>query len=202
MKRVSLPVFSVACALAALSASAADAPSPVAPPTKPPATGYRTWEYYGGDAGAAKYSALTQINRSNVKQLKMVWTYRNSVLRPFPAGRGGRGGPPVGGAAEIGGEGGPGGPGVVGGRSGSANVSSELQVNPIIVNGVMYVRAQNNEIVALDAATGKEIWARRLTGNPATRGLMYWASKDGSDRRIFVAMSGGGGGGGGGGRRG
>src|SRR5207237_3443581 len=30
--------------------------------------------------------------------------------------------------------------------------------NPIVVDGVMYVLAKNNSIVALDAATGKEIW--------------------------------------------
>src|SRR6266850_7505060 len=30
--------------------------------------------------------------------------------------------------------------------------------NPIVVDGVMYVLAKSNSIVALDAATGKEIW--------------------------------------------
>src|SRR5687767_163894 len=109
MKRVSRSALSIASALAGLAASAvaAEAPAPaklfVAPPTTPPATGYRTWEYYGGDAGAAKYSALSQINRGNVKNLRVAWTYRNSLLRPFPPGRGGRGpAAPAGGGAEIG----------------------------------------------------------------------------------------------------
>ena len=61
--------------------------------------------------------------------------------------------------------------------------------NPIIVHGVMYVIARNDGIAALDAATGKEIWyhdndsPRQITH----RGLSYWESKDGSDRRLFFA---------------
>ena len=33
------------------------------------------WSDYGGGADSAQYSALTQINRSNVSQLKVAWTY-------------------------------------------------------------------------------------------------------------------------------
>jgi quinoprotein glucose dehydrogenase len=33
------------------------------------------WPYYGGDAGGSRYSPLTEINRSNVAQLKPVWEY-------------------------------------------------------------------------------------------------------------------------------
>jgi len=31
------------------------------------------WRYYGGDPGSKKYSSLTQINRSNVGKLKVLW---------------------------------------------------------------------------------------------------------------------------------
>src|SRR4029453_3815724 len=31
------------------------------------------WRFYGGDAGARKYSPLDQINRNNVKNLRIVW---------------------------------------------------------------------------------------------------------------------------------
>ena len=34
------------------------------------------WRYYGGDAGTTKYSALDQINASNVKELKVVWEWK------------------------------------------------------------------------------------------------------------------------------
>jgi quinoprotein glucose dehydrogenase len=38
----------------------------------------RTWTVSHGDAGATRYSALTQINRANVKQLEQVWVYRSA----------------------------------------------------------------------------------------------------------------------------
>jgi quinoprotein glucose dehydrogenase len=34
------------------------------------------WPAYGRDQGGSRYSPLTQINRVNVKQLKLAWTYR------------------------------------------------------------------------------------------------------------------------------
>src|SRR5207253_4289731 len=33
------------------------------------------WSVYGGDAGGTRYSALKDINRSNVTKLKTAWTY-------------------------------------------------------------------------------------------------------------------------------
>ena len=36
---------------------------------------HRTWKDYGGAADAAQYSALSQINRSNVSQLEIAWKY-------------------------------------------------------------------------------------------------------------------------------
>ncbi len=37
---------------------------------------YRTWHRSHGDAGGTRFSALDQINRSNVKNLDVAWTYR------------------------------------------------------------------------------------------------------------------------------
>lgn len=34
------------------------------------------WSNYGNDPGGGRFSELTQINRSNVKNLKIAWTYR------------------------------------------------------------------------------------------------------------------------------
>lgn len=62
--------------------------------------------------------------------------------------------------------------------------------NPIVVEGVMYVLAHGNAIVALDAATGEEIWRRTHEGQVGTRGINYWSSEDGSDRRL-VYLNGG-----------
>jgi quinoprotein glucose dehydrogenase len=38
------------------------------------------WPNYGNDAGGSRYSPLTQINRENVAQLKVAWTYRTGAL--------------------------------------------------------------------------------------------------------------------------
>ncbi len=59
--------------------------------------------------------------------------------------------------------------------------------NPVVVDGTMYVGAQN-AVVALDAATGKEIWKHQ--GGGAARGIAYWESKDRKDRRLLFANAG------------
>jgi len=62
--------------------------------------------------------------------------------------------------------------------------------DPLIVDGVMYVLAQNNSVVALDAATGKELWVHPNMGAVGQRGMNYWESKDRSDRRLFYINAG------------
>jgi quinoprotein glucose dehydrogenase len=58
--------------------------------------------------------------------------------------------------------------------------------NPIVVEGVMYVLGEKNAIVALDAATGKQIWSHPSEQNiTSQRGINYWQSKDGKQRRLF-----------------
>jgi glucose dehydrogenase len=63
--------------------------------------------------------------------------------------------------------------------------------NPLMARGVLYVLAKQNSLVALDAATGKEIWT--YTPDPPVgiithRGINYWESRDGSDRRLLLAI--------------
>ena len=63
--------------------------------------------------------------------------------------------------------------------------------NPLVVDGVMFVYGKDNNIVALDATTGKEVWVYD-TNQPrliSHRGMSYWESKDRSDRRIFFSMN-------------
>jgi quinoprotein glucose dehydrogenase len=38
------------------------------------------WDYYGGDAGGSRYSALEQINRDNVASLAVAWSYRTGEI--------------------------------------------------------------------------------------------------------------------------
>ena len=61
--------------------------------------------------------------------------------------------------------------------------------NPVIVDGVMYVRGADDRLVALDAATGREIW--RSTEEAFSRGVSYWESADRADRRLMVTTNAG-----------
>ena len=60
--------------------------------------------------------------------------------------------------------------------------------SPLVVDGTMYVLGPKNAIVALDAATGKQIWSHPVDGRPTDRGINYWESKDGTDRRLIFAV--------------
>jgi len=100
-----------------------------------------------------RYSSLEQINRQNVKHLKVAWTFDAS----------------------------------------DGVQSSELEVNPIVVNGVLYATTVSLNTVALNAATGEQLWrfdpynGRKVRGGGGrTRGVVYWG--DGPDQRIFVAV--------------
>ena len=62
--------------------------------------------------------------------------------------------------------------------------------NPVVIGGVMYVLAKNNSLVALDAASGRELWTHPFQGPVTTRGVNYWQSADGSDRRLFTINAG------------
>ena len=42
------------------------------------------WRFYGGDAGSTKYSPLDQINRDNVKDLRIAWRWRTENFGARP----------------------------------------------------------------------------------------------------------------------
>ncbi len=54
----------------------------------------------------------------------------------------------------------------------------------------MYVLAKNMALVALDAATGKEIWTHENQGAIGDRGINYWESADRTDRRLLFINAG------------
>jgi glucose dehydrogenase len=122
-------------AFAALATTAASAQAP-----------HTTWRTYGGGADSAQYSALAQIDKTNVARLEVAWT--------FPVG------------------------------------ARPVTVNPIIVDRVMYVVGAENAIVALDAGTGRELWSHPNESAVGARGIHYWQSADGRDRRV-IYLSGG-----------
>ena len=111
-------------------------------------TTYTTWNNYGGTPDSSQYSALGQINRSNVSRLQIAWKY--------PTGDG-----------------------------------NKYLFNPIVVDRTMYVLAKNNSIVALDAATGHELWVHPTDPHSRQvtyRGINYWESADRSDRRLLFSV--------------
>jgi quinoprotein glucose dehydrogenase len=61
--------------------------------------------------------------------------------------------------------------------------------HPIVVHGTIYGRGRNGSLVALDARTGKELWVREGMQAMTTRGVNYWESKDGQDRRLIFSMN-------------
>ncbi|MGZ3275775.1 MAG: outer membrane protein assembly factor BamB family protein [Caulobacteraceae bacterium] len=161
-------------ALAAVSAGALLAGAAQAADPKP-ATGksfdFQGWSSYLGSGSSSQFSSLTQITKDNVKQLQVAWTY-------------------------------------------SAGDGPAPEFGPLVVNGKMYVlgsdvpetpapaavgangqarRApgpQRNTIVCLDPATGKEIWRHRNVGQVGTRGMNYWQSADGKDKRLLYVVGG------------
>lgn len=68
----------------------------------------------------------------------------------------------------------------------------EFEANPLIADGVLYIPTATRKVVALNAATGKELWRfnpeteRPGGGSTRQRGVAYWASGD--DRRIYTAV--------------
>jgi glucose dehydrogenase len=64
-----------------------------------------------------------------------------------------------------------------------------LETTPIIVGRVLYAYTATQKVIALDAATGREIWRfdSAIKGNNPVRGLTYWT--DGREARIFAPVT-------------
>jgi quinate dehydrogenase (quinone) len=65
--------------------------------------------------------------------------------------------------------------------------TGQTDFNPLIVRGMVYGRGANGSFVALDAATGKQIWIHEGVQGFNSRGVNYWESKDGKDRRLIFS---------------
>ncbi|MGH9720439.1 MAG: pyrroloquinoline quinone-dependent dehydrogenase [Bryobacteraceae bacterium] len=115
------------------------------------------WPSYGGDPGGSKHSSLNQINRSNVANLRVAWTFNTGDVsdgRTLP-------------------------------------VRSAFETTPLVVDGVMYLTTPFCRLIALDAETGKQLWAFDPKINREqpynlfiNRGAAYWT--DGAARRLFL----------------
>jgi quinoprotein glucose dehydrogenase len=105
-----------------------------------PKTGYREWTVYGGGPDSIRYSTLGQINRENVRNLRLAWRY----------------------------------------DSGDEFEGSEMQCNPIVVDGVLYATTPKLRVIALDATNGKLLWSfdphqgQEVKSKTRIRGLTHW----------------------------
>jgi quinoprotein glucose dehydrogenase len=73
--------------------------------------------------------------------------------------------------------------------TGDAFEGSEMQCNPIVINGALYATTPRLRVIALDASTGKLRWSfdpnegAKITHSVRNRGVTYWT--DGRDERIL-----------------
>jgi quinoprotein glucose dehydrogenase len=147
-----------------------------------PAACAQDWPQFGHDSAGTRFSTLKQIDTGNVTKLERVWTYH---MKPeaTAASATSSNAPPEGNEVPPadGGRGrGRGGRGRGGGFSPSGN-------SPLVIGGLMYVAAPYGRVAALEPETGKEVWVYNTgdNGNPAERGLEYWAGDAKSPASIF-----------------
>lgn len=95
------------------------------------------WPQYHRSYNAWRYSPLSQINKTNVKKLKVAWIHQ---------------------------------PG---------NITHGLQATPIVLDGVLYYISADNNVWAVDAATGKTIWHYTAKLNPIAKQAFYASASRG-----------------------
>jgi quinoprotein glucose dehydrogenase len=118
------------------------------------------WPTIGGDAGSAHYSGLKQITRENVAQLAVAWTIR------------------TGDASHDSGMKAPAGESCSACHTGS----SKFEATPILANNRLYLSTALNRVLALDPASGKELWRhdpkldmkQERSEGFVSRGVAYW----------------------------
>ncbi len=90
------------------------------------------WPIWGGDAGGTKYSHLDEINTDNVAELQPVWTWATGEQ------------PVRGGSALI---------------TGKGVRPGNFEATALVIDGTMFLSTPYNRVVALDAASGEELWS-------------------------------------------
>src|SRR6187200_2289809 len=120
------------------------------------------WPTYGGNLSSHRYSAADQITKDNFNQLQLAWRLKTDFLGPRP--------------------------------------DTLYSATPLLIDRVLYTTAGTRRAaVALNAATGEMLWMHtedegaRGENSPrigAGRGLAYWASANGVDRRVVYVTPG------------
>ncbi|UVO53122.1 pyrroloquinoline quinone-dependent dehydrogenase [Sphingomonas sp. SUN039] len=132
------------------------------------------WPTYGHDKGGQRFSPLAQITPANVAQLSAAWVYHmkppaEPVAAPTATDTVQR-------AAEA-----------VGPPTRRRSRFSGSQATPLIVDGKLFLTTPYGRVVALDPATGKELWVTPIAGpgQPSLRGLEYWPGDATTPPRLF-----------------
>lgn len=67
-----------------------------------------------------------------------------------------------------------------------------IECTPLVIDGVMYLTTVRMNVVALNAATGKELWRFDPKAGGVNRGVAYWSdNKPNGKRRILVSFQNG-----------
>lgn len=74
------------------------------------------------------------------------------------------------------------------------NNRSQIQCNPLVIDGVLYGSTASLKFIALNAATGELLWTYnpfdekfKNFGMGVNRGLIYWEHEDGKDKRLYFS---------------
>jgi quinoprotein glucose dehydrogenase len=149
-------------------ATVASAPAAVATPAAPvasqPSSGATvgTWTTYAGNLAGHRYSPADQINKDNFSKLQIAWRLKTDFLGPRP--------------------------------------DTLYSATPLLVDRVLYTTAgMRRAVIALNASSGEMLWmhsedegrrGQNAIRTGAGRGVAYWASADGTDRRIIYVTPG------------
>jgi glucose dehydrogenase len=123
------------------------------------------WPMYGHDGGSSRYSPLTDINTQNVANLKRAWTFH---MAPAPSASAA---PANGLAARL--------------------RQRRTETTPLMVDGVLFLPTPYNQVIALDASSGKQIWEYKIPNgaNASTRGVAYWPGNSTTQPRVVFGTS-------------
>ena len=135
-------------------------------------TDWGEWPSYNGNLRAQKYSPLSHINAETVSDLEVAWIWEAEIDNGTLRGDGES-------ASNQNNR--------RRGRRGGDTTGQPFQATPLMVNGKVIVRTRVSSAVAIDAATGEQLWEydpnTRFGPRPpmfgfATRGLSYHQQDD------------------------
>ncbi len=113
------------------------------------------WSHYLGDSMKMQYSKAQQVNKSNVSQLEIIWTFSSNNADP--------------------------------------KNRSQIQCNPLIIDGKLYGTSAKLQLFSLDARTGENLWTfDPFEGNFEDYGMgvnrgLAWHQDEHSARLFFTA---------------